>query len=48
MISITLEPNSPFRAERVGNAQDIDQNGNVSCPEIVENASSLFPDGGLF
>ncbi len=43
-ISINVEPNSPFRAQRVGAAQDVDHNGNVSCPEIVINAPTIFPD----
>jgi hypothetical protein len=43
-ISIKVEPDSPFRAQRVGPAQDVDHNGNVSCPEIVINAPSIFPD----
>jgi hypothetical protein len=45
-ISIKVEPDSPFRAQRVGPAQDVDGNGNVSCPEIVINAASIFPDWG--
>ena len=43
-ISIKVEPDSPFRAQRVGPAQDVDQNGNVSCAEIVIDAASIFPD----
>jgi hypothetical protein len=43
-ISIKVEPDSPFRAQRVGPAEDVDHNGNVSCPEIVINAPSIFPD----
>ncbi len=43
-ILIQVEPNSPFHAVRVGAAQDVDGNGNVSCPEIVINAPSIFPD----
>jgi hypothetical protein len=43
-IQIKVEPDSPFRAQRVGPAQDVDHNGNVSCPEIVINAPSIFPD----
>lgn len=45
-IKIVVEPDSPFRAQRVGAAQDIDQNGNVSCPEIVANAPNIFADWG--
>lgn len=45
-ISVQVEPNSPFRAVRVDKnpAYDIDQNGNVSCPEIILDAPSIFPD----
>lgn len=43
-IAIQVEPDSPFRAQRVGPAEDLDQNGNVSCPEIVINAPNIFPD----
>ncbi len=43
-IQILIQPGSPFRAQRVGDAQDIDQNGNVSCPELVTGASGIFPD----
>ncbi len=43
-IVIQVQPDSPFRAQRVGAAEDVDQNGNVSCPEIVINAPSIFPD----
>ena len=43
-IGLVVEPDSPFRAQRVGPAEDVDQNGNVSCPEIVINAASIFPD----
>lgn len=41
-INILVEPGSPFRAIRVGQAEDIDQNGNVSCPELGANAGKLF------
>lgn len=43
-ILIQIEPDSPFRAQRVGDAQDIDRNGNVSCAEIVITAPTIFPD----
>ena len=43
-IQIVVEPDSPFRAQRVGAAEDIDGNGNVSCPEIVLGAPSIFAD----
>jgi hypothetical protein len=42
-IQILIVPGSPFRAQRVGNAEDIDHNGNVSCPELVANAPNIFP-----
>lgn len=41
-INILVEPGSPFRAVRVGKAEDVDDNGNVSCPEIGVNAGKLF------
>lgn len=43
-INITIDPGSPFRAERVGKAEDLDQNGNVTCPELKQNAVALFGD----
>jgi hypothetical protein len=43
-ISIAIDPGSPFRAERVGATEDIDGNGNVSCPELVLSAPALFGD----
>ena len=43
-IVIQVEPDAPFRAQRVGPDQDVDHNGNVSCPEIVINAPAIFPD----
>lgn len=41
-INILVEPGSPFRAQRVGTAEDLDDNGNVSCPELAANAGKLF------
>jgi hypothetical protein len=41
-INILVLPGSPFRAVRVGDAEDLDDNGNVSCPEIAAGAVSLF------
>ncbi len=35
---------SPFRAVRTTSADDVDGNGNVSCPELVAHATDLFPD----
>lgn len=43
-IQIVITPGSPFRAERTSAADDIDGNGNVSCPELVAHATDLFPD----
>ncbi|MGH7285453.1 MAG: hypothetical protein ACRELY_28360 [Polyangiaceae bacterium] len=43
-IQIVITPGSPFRAERTSSADDIDGNGNVSCPELVAHATDLFPD----
>jgi hypothetical protein len=43
-INITIQPGSPFRAVRVGDAEDFDGNGNVSCPEIEIAAPRLFDD----
>lgn len=33
-LKIQIDPGSPFRARRVSPTDDIDGNGNVSCPEI--------------
>lgn len=41
-INIQIKPGSPFRAQRVGPSEDVDGNGNVSCPEIQINAATLF------
>jgi hypothetical protein len=35
---------SPFRAVKTTSADDVDGNGNVSCPELVAHATDLFPD----
>lgn len=43
-IQIHIDPGSSFRAVRVGDERDLDQNGNVSCPELVVAAPQLFPD----
>lgn len=43
-IQILITPGSPFRAERTSAADDVDGNGNVSCPELVAHATDLFPD----
>jgi hypothetical protein len=43
-INILIEPGSPFTAKRVGSAEDIDKNENVSCPELAAEAVQLFGD----
>ena len=37
-------PGSAFRAVRMGDAQDLDGNGNISCPEIAWLAPQIFPE----
>lgn len=41
-LNIQIMPGSPFRAVRTTSADDLDRNGNVSCPEIVARASAVF------
>lgn len=41
-IDITILEGSRFTALRVGEAEDLDQNGNVSCPELTWYAPRLF------
>jgi hypothetical protein len=41
-LEIEILDGSTFTAIRVGEAQDIDGNGNVSCPEMGHNAGRLF------
>lgn len=41
-LTIELLEGSSFTALRVGEAQDLDDNGNVSCPEIAWYAPRLF------
>jgi len=43
-IHTAITRGSPFRAERTSSADDVDGNGNVSCPELVAHATDLFPD----
>ena len=43
-IKINVEPNSPFRAQRVGAQFDMNNDGNVDCPEIIDQAPAIFPD----
>jgi hypothetical protein len=44
MLKIDVSPGSPFRAIRTSSDDDIDQNGNVSCAELVLRIPVLFPD----
>lgn len=39
---IEPQPGSSFEAIRMGDAQDLDDNGNVSCPEITWLAPTIF------
>jgi len=41
-LEIEILEGSRFTALRVGDAQDIDENGNVSCPELAVHAEALF------
>lgn len=41
-IKILIEPGSLAKGVRVGSAEDIDGNGNVSCPELTARAEALF------
>jgi hypothetical protein len=43
-ITIQVMPGAPLHAQRVGAAEDVDMNGNVSCPEILLAAPTLFGD----
>lgn len=43
-IPIEIQPGARFRAVRVGDAQDLDGNGNVSCPEILWASAGMFGD----
>lgn len=42
-LNVQVVPGSPFRAQRTTPADDLDHNGNVSCPELVVRAPVLFP-----
>lgn len=44
-LMIEIQPGSTFVAERVGDAQDLNGDGNVTCPEIVWHASAVLGDG---
>lgn len=41
-LDIEILPGSSFRAVRLGDSFDIDENGNITCGEIVEAAAELF------
>lgn len=41
-IKILIEPGSLAKGVRVGSAEDLDENGNVSCPELAARAEALF------
>lgn len=43
-VAIEIQPGARFRARRVGEAEDLDGNGNVSCPEIGWASARLFGD----
>ncbi len=42
-LPITVAPGSGFVVKRVGDAQDLNGDGNVTCPEIAWFADSIFP-----
>jgi hypothetical protein len=46
-LDVMVRPGSAFRALRVGDAQDLDGNGNVSCTELAWFAPRLFGDHWL-
>jgi hypothetical protein len=43
-LNVMVRPGSTFHAHRVGDAEDLDHNGNVSCPEIAWAAPGFFGD----
>lgn len=43
-LTVRVLPGSEFSARRVGDAEDLDHNGNVSCPEIGWAGARLFGD----
>mgnify|MGYP000988718473 CR=1 FL=1 len=43
-VAVKVKPGSVFHARRVGDAEDLDHNGNVSCPEIGWAGARLFGD----
>lgn len=43
-LAVVVRPGSVFHARRVGDEQDLDDNGNVSCPEIVWWSPRFFGD----
>jgi hypothetical protein len=44
-LQIMVQPGSAFTARRVDMTEDLNGDGNVSCPEIGWYAPRLFPDG---
>lgn len=46
-LRVEIQPGSRFVARRVGHEQDVDGNGNVSCPELAWHASRLFGEAWL-
>lgn len=43
-LHVVVRPGSTFHAHRVGTTEDLDGNGNVSCPEIGWAGARLFGD----
>jgi hypothetical protein len=43
-LRVMVRPGSTFHARRVGDVEDLDDNGNVSCPEIGWAGARLFGD----
>ena len=43
-LQVMVRPGSTFHAHRVGDAEDLDHNGNVSCPEVGWAGARLFGD----
>lgn len=41
-LNVQVLPGSPFRAQRTTPADDLDDNGNVSCPELALRAPAVF------
>lgn len=43
-LRVMVRPGSVFHAHRVGDTEDLDHNGNVSCPEVGWAGARLFGD----